>query len=95
MTERNRLPRRALRVRFTRHGLRGMTLVEIMIVVVIMGLIVGAVSIGVFPALARAKVKTAGQEVLQIEHAVQLYQQDHANSCPTMAQSHRTGVDRP
>jgi general secretion pathway protein G len=73
---------RALR----RRAQRGMTLIEIMIVVVIMGLIASAVGIGVFNQAKKAKEQTAQQEVRAIEHAVQLWQQDHPNGCPTVAQ---------
>jgi prepilin-type N-terminal cleavage/methylation domain-containing protein len=52
---------------------RGMTLVEIMIVVVIMGLIASAVGIAVFNQAKKARVKTAEQEARTIEHAVQLW----------------------
>lgn len=64
---------------------RGMTLVEIMIVVVIMGMIASAVGIAVFNQLKEARVKTAEQEARTIENAVQLWQTDHSG-CPTMAQ---------
>lgn len=64
---------------------RGMTLVEIMIVVVIMGMIASAVGIAVFNQLKEARVKTAEQETRTVENAVQLWQTDHSG-CPTMAQ---------
>jgi len=64
---------------------RGMTLVEIMIVVVIMGMIASAVGIAVFNQLKEARVKTAEQEARTIENAVQLWQTDHSG-CPTMTQ---------
>ena len=69
-----------------RRAQRGMTLIEIMIVVVIMGLIASAVGIGVFNQAKKAKEQTAQQEVRAIEHAVQLWQQDHPSGCPTVAQ---------
>ncbi|MBL8602575.1 MAG: type II secretion system protein GspG [Myxococcales bacterium] len=77
-------PRRALR-RFARAAQRGMTLVEIMIVVVIMGLITSAVGIAVFDRLKEAKVKTCEQEIRSIENAVELWQSEH-RGCPSMAQ---------
>ncbi len=69
-----------------RRAQRGMTLIEIMIVVVIMGLIASAVGIGVFNQAKKAKEQTAQQETRAIEHAVQLWQQDHPSGCPTVAQ---------
>ncbi len=77
-----RARRRALR----RYAQRGMTLIEIMIVVVIMGLIASAVGLGVFSQARKARVETATTEVRTIEHAVQLWQQDHPNGCPTVSQ---------
>lgn len=72
--------------RAARAGMRGMTLVEIMIVVVIMGLIASAVGLAVFNQAKKARVEDAKQGVRAIEHAVQLYQQDHPNQCPTVQQ---------
>jgi general secretion pathway protein G len=72
--------------RTARRAQRGMTLIEIMIVVVIMGLIASAVGIGVFSQAKKAKEQTAQQETRAIEHAVQLWQQDHPSGCPTVAQ---------
>lgn len=72
--------------RSARRAQRGMTLIEIMIVVVIMGLIASAVGIGVFNQAKRAKQQTAEQEVRAIEHATQLWQQDHPSGCPTVTQ---------
>lgn len=77
---------RKLLRRSRRAAQRGMTLIEIMIVVVIMGLIASAVGIGVFNQAKRAREQTAQQEVRAIEHAVQLWQQDHPTGCPTVAQ---------
>lgn len=85
----NPVPRsllRALRRKAGRAAMRGMTLIEIMIVVVIMGLIASAVGIGVFNQAKKAREQTAQQEVRAIEHAVQLWQQDHPSGCPTVAQ---------
>jgi general secretion pathway protein G len=75
-----------LRRKAGRAAMRGMTLIEIMIVVVIMGLIASAVGIGVFNQAKKAREQTAQQEVRAIEHAVQLWQQDHPSGCPTVAQ---------
>lgn len=76
--------RRSLR-RALRAAQRGMTLTEIMIVVVIMGLIASAVGIAVFDRLKEARVKTCEQDVRQIENAAELWQTEH-RGCPTMAQ---------
>ncbi len=76
--------RRSIR-RALRAAQRGMTLTEIMIVVVIMGLIASAVGIAVFDRLKEARVKTCEQDVRQIENAAELWQTEH-RGCPTMAQ---------
>lgn len=71
---------------------RGMTLVEIMIVVVIMGLIASAVGIGVFSQLKKAKVDQAKQEVRSVEHAAELWRADHSSGCPTVERLVSDGV---
>jgi general secretion pathway protein G len=92
MKERNPTPetnlaRRAKRFRrLLARGAAGMTLIEIMVVVIIMGLIASAVGFGVFRMLARAKIRTAEQEVSRIRSAIQLYQHDHSDQCPTIDQ---------
>ncbi len=52
---------------------RGMTLVEIMIVVTIMASVMGVVGFFVFGALDQANVKTAGLEISQMEGMVNSY----------------------
>ena len=78
--------------RSARRRQRGMTLVEIMIVVVIMGLIASAVGIAVFDQAKRARVDTAGQEVRTLEHAIELWRQDHPNACPTVERLVADGI---
>ena len=52
---------------------RGMTLVEIMVVVVIIGLIAGVVSVQVFGQLEDANIKTAQTQIKSVENALDLY----------------------
>lgn len=52
---------------------RGMTLVEIMIVVTIMASVMGVVGFFVFGALGQANEKTAGLEISQMEGMVNSY----------------------
>ncbi len=81
--------------RLLARGSAGMTLIEIMVVVIIMGLIASAVGFGVFRFLAKAKINTAQQEVAQIRSAVQIYQNDHPDQCPTVDQMKEDGqLDR-
>ena len=52
---------------------RGMTLIEIMVVISILGLIAAAVSIAVIPQLERARVDRAKLDIGTIEGALKLY----------------------
>ena len=65
MNSKKTLARRALQ--------RGMTLVEIMVVVVIIGLIAGVVSVQVFGQLEDANIKTAQTQIKSVENALDLY----------------------
>jgi general secretion pathway protein G len=57
--------------RSTAEAARGMTLVEIMIVVTIMASIMGVVGVYVFGALDRANVKEAGMEIQKLNQLVE------------------------
>lgn len=52
---------------------RGMTLIEIMVVLVILGMIVSAIGFNVVKQLQEANVRTAGTEVKTLANAVDLY----------------------
>lgn len=52
---------------------RGMTLIEIMIVITILGMVAAAVAVAVVPQLREAKVKTARMEIQTIANAADLY----------------------
>jgi general secretion pathway protein G len=52
---------------------RGMTLIEIMVVITILGLIAAAVGVAVIPQLNQAKVDTAKLDIRNIEGALKLY----------------------
>jgi len=52
---------------------RGMTLVEIMVVLVILGLIAGAVVVAVVPRMEEAKQDTAKLDMQAIQSALKLY----------------------
>jgi len=52
---------------------RGMTLIEIMVVITIIGLIAAAVGVAVIPKLGEAKIDTARLDIRQIENALKLY----------------------
>ena len=52
---------------------RGMTLIEIMVVITILGLIAAAVTVAVLPQLGKAKQDTARLDIKTIENALDLY----------------------
>ncbi|MFL5320061.1 MAG: type II secretion system major pseudopilin GspG [Myxococcaceae bacterium] len=56
-----------------RRRARGMTLVEIMVVITILGLIAAAVGVAVIPRLNEAKQDTARLDISNIQSALKLY----------------------
>ena len=59
--------------RLRRQGARGMTLVEIMVVIVILGLIAAAVGVAVVPRLNEARQDRVRLDIKNIESALKLY----------------------
>ena len=57
----------------SRRRARGMTLIEIMVVLVILGLIAGAIGVNVFRSLQDAQIRTAGLDLKAISNSVDLY----------------------
>ena len=57
----------------TRVGERGMTLIEIMVVVVIIGIIASVVGVSVFNSLDEAKRRVAATQIKQVGDALDLY----------------------
>lgn len=66
------------------HPAAGVTLVEMMVVIVIIGLITGIVVINVLPSLGRAKVETARIDVMRLQDAIQLYTLNNGGRPPSM-----------
>jgi general secretion pathway protein G len=64
----------------------GMTLIEIMIVVVIMALVATGVGIAVIPQLQKAKVQNTKGAVQTVRSAVALYMATNNADCATMEQ---------
>jgi len=64
----------------------GMTLIEIMIVVVIMALVATGVSIAVIPQLNKAKIKNAKAAVQTVRSAVGVYMATNNAECATVQQ---------
>lgn len=72
--------RRALK----RGASRGVTLIEVMIVVVILGLIAGGVAVAVLPRLQEAQIKTTRTSAMELRRAAETWRAAHASDdCPT------------
>ncbi|MEM9068196.1 MAG: prepilin-type N-terminal cleavage/methylation domain-containing protein [Myxococcota bacterium] len=61
----------------------GMTLIEVMIVVIIMALIATAVGMAVMPQIINARIKTATTEAAAVRHAATVYAVEYGG-CPTL-----------
>jgi general secretion pathway protein G len=71
----------------------GMTLVEIMIVIIIMGLIATAVGIAVLPQLNRARENQTRADAQSVQSAAVLYLSQEPNAdCPTVEDLVQAGV---
>jgi general secretion pathway protein G len=68
--------------RIRRATQRGMTLIEIMVVVAIISMLMGTVAVGAFSQLEKAKVKNAKMIIKACEQALVAYQTDNTDSCP-------------
>jgi general secretion pathway protein G len=76
----------ATRTRGVDPRLQGMTLIEIMIVVVIMALVATGVGLAVLPALEKAKVKQTETAIQAVRQAVAMYRATNNSDCATMPQ---------
>ncbi len=71
---------------FRRASSRGVTLIEVMIVVVILGMIASAVALAVFPQDAKAKIRMAHVSGAAMRHAADVWRSEHGTArCPTPA----------
>jgi general secretion pathway protein G len=73
---------------------RGMTLIEIMVVITILGLIATVVTVNVMDSLDEAKVKTAKTQMKGFEDALEAYRRDNG-SYPSTEQGLQALVERP
>ncbi|GGY52705.1 type II secretion system major pseudopilin GspG [Parvularcula lutaonensis] len=73
---------------------RGLTLVELMVVIVIIGLISGIVVFNVLPAADKAAVSTARTDIKRLQTALTQYRLDN-QSYPTQAQGLEALVEMP
>src|SRR6476661_9952993 len=70
------------RGRLRRIASRGMTLVEIMVVVAIIGMLMGTVGVYAFGRLEKAKITDTKIIIKAIEQALVHFQTDNTDSCP-------------
>lgn len=77
-----------LRLQAARRALRrGMTLIEIMIVVAIIAMVAGGVAVVAIPKMKEAQVKTAETAARTVRNAVSQWQLSNNDySCPTVSQ---------
>jgi len=83
----SRLRRIKLRLRrMKRAASRGVTLVEVLIVVAIMAVISGGVTLVAFPLYKESRIKIAAQGCMTVRQAAELYQnlEGSADQCPTI-----------
>jgi len=72
---------------------RGMTLIEILVVLAIISLIIGGVGVVAFGQLAGAKVKNAKNQVIQIQQQCEMYMLEKNGKCPQdLAEMKAAGV---
>ena len=73
-----------IRRKFRRAHARGVTLIEVMIVVVILGLIAGGVAVAVFPRLKQAQIDTTRTSARTMRQAAEMWRGGHSSDqCPT------------
>ena len=70
------------RQRLRRRIARGMTLIEIMVVVAIIGMLMGTVGVYAFGRLKKARITDTKLVIKNIENALVQFQTDNTESCP-------------
>jgi general secretion pathway protein G len=63
---------------------RGVTLVEVLIVVAIMAMLAGGVAFALIPQFQKASIKTAKENAIKLRQAVALWRTDSPGECPTV-----------
>lgn len=72
--------------RVRRAASRGVTLIEILIVLAIIGLIAGGVAVYAVPKLEQARKDTAKTDCRSIHPVADAYRANHTGQCPTVEQ---------
>ena len=75
-----------LRSRIRRMGARGVTLIEILIVLAIVGLIAGGVAVVAIPKYAESQKNQAKIDARTIHPVAEKFKVDHPGQCPTVEQ---------
>jgi general secretion pathway protein G len=76
------MERKSRRQRLRLAAQRGMTLIEIMVVVAIIGMLMGTVGVYAFGRLEKAKLTDTKIVIKNIENALVHFQTDNTDSCP-------------
>jgi general secretion pathway protein G len=84
MKQEQRFIQQALRRRKALRGARGVTLVEVLIVVAIMAMLAGGVAFALIPNFQKASLKTAKENAIKLRQAVALWRTDNPGDCPTV-----------
>ena len=70
---------------------RGLTLIEILVVLAIIGLIVGGVAVAAFGQFSQSQEKVAGNDVVALENAAEMYMVQNGGKCPKDQQDLKAG----
>jgi general secretion pathway protein G len=81
-----------VRRRLRQAALRGVTLVEVLIVVAIMAMLAGGVAFALLPKFGDTQNKVAAQGATEVRRMVQTYQIDKGGDCPSLAQLRKEGL---
>ncbi|HWL85363.1 MAG TPA: prepilin-type N-terminal cleavage/methylation domain-containing protein [Polyangiaceae bacterium] len=75
---------RGRRSRVVRAAQRGVTLIEILIVLAIIGLIAGGIAMTAIPKFKQAQIQTTHQSAQQLRQAAEMWRTTNASECPTV-----------
>jgi general secretion pathway protein G len=64
---------------------RGVTLVEVLIVVAIMAMLAGGVAFALLPQFQKASIKSARENAIKLRQVVALWRTDTPGECPTVS----------